>query len=117
MHELSLVEGIRELALRHARLARAPRLLSVRVVIPATSTYLEDAMAMLWDEVCAGTEAAGARLETVRVPASSRCLACSYAFTVAGDGCKCPNCGSEWVKPTAGQDCYVESIEVDGPGE
>jgi len=66
MHELSAVEGIRELVLLHARSVSALGVLSVRVVIADFSSYLEDAMAMYWGAACAATEAAGARIDFVR---------------------------------------------------
>ena len=52
MHELGVVEGIREIAVLHARSAGASRILSLRVAIAESSTYLEDALAMFWDDVC-----------------------------------------------------------------
>jgi len=116
VHELSVVEGIREIALRHARSAGASRILSVRVAIAGFSSYLEDALAMFWEEVCGGTEAAGARIEIVRTPVGLLCLECSKSVTAAGEDLRCPECGSEWVKPIAGQECYVESIEVESSG-
>ena len=60
MHELSVVEGIREIAWRHARSARASHIVSARVVVADSSSYLAHVLAMLWDEVCAATDAVGA---------------------------------------------------------
>ena len=116
MHELSVVEGIREIALRHARSAGASRILSVRVVIAEFSSYLEAALAIFWDEVCGGTEAAGARIEFVRILGELLCLDCSKSFAGGGKDLRCPECGSEWVKPISGQECYIESIEVETSG-
>ena len=99
MHELGVVEGIREIALCHARLAGASRVLSVRVAIAESSSYLEDALAMFWDETCGASEAAGARIEFVRVPGQWLCLACAKRFSGGREDCRCPECGSEWVKP------------------
>jgi hydrogenase nickel incorporation protein HypA/HybF len=113
MHELSVVEGIREIALRHASLAGASRVVSVRVVIADSSSYLEDALAMFWDAVCVATEASGSRIDFVRIPGELLCLECSKSFTGGGEDLRCPECGSEWVKPISGQECYVESIEVE----
>jgi len=115
VHELSVVEGIRDLALRNARSAGAARILSVRVVIAEFSSYLEGALAMFWDEVCGATEAAGARLDFVRIPGELLCLNCSKSFA-GGKDLRCPECGSEWVKPIIGQECYIESIEVETAG-
>jgi len=116
VHELSVVEGIREIALRHARSAGASRILSVRVVIAEFSSYLEDALAMFWDEICGATEAAGARIDFVRIPGEWLCLECSKNFTGGGKDLRCAECGGEWVKPMVGQECYVESIEVETAG-
>jgi hydrogenase nickel incorporation protein HypA/HybF len=116
VHELSMVEGIREIALRQARSAGASRIHSVRVVLADYSSYLEDALAMFWDEVCGATEAAGARIEFVRIPGELLCLDCSKSFTGGGKNLRCPDCGRDWVKPTSGNECYVESIEVEIEG-
>ena len=116
MHELSMVEGIREIARTHARSAGASRILSVRVVVADFSAYLEDALVMFWDEACCGTEAAGARIDVVRAPGEWLCLACSNRFAAARAECLCPGCGSEWVRPVVGDDCYVDSIEVETSG-
>lgn len=116
MHELSLVEGIREVALRHARSAGASRILSVRVALADYSSYLEDALAMFWDEACAASEAAGARIEFVRIPAELLCLECLKSFTAHEMNLQCPECGSHWVKPISGDECYVESIDVETKG-
>ena len=111
-----MVEGIRELALRHARSAGATRILSVTVVIVDFSSYLEDALAMFWDEVCVATEAAGARIDVVRVPGELLCLECCKSFTCGGKDLRCPECRSEWVKSVGGQECYIDSIEVEAIG-
>ena len=116
MHELSVVEGIRELVLLHARSAGASRVLSVRVVIADFSSYLEDAMAMYWEAGCAATEAAGARIDFVRVRVQAVCLDCAKSFTV-GQYLRCSACGSEWVKLTSEQECCVESIEVESAAD
>ena len=116
MHELAVVEGVREIARTYARSAGASRILSVRVVVADFSAYLEDALAMFWDAVCSGTEAAGARIDVVRTPGEWLCLACSTRFAGSRVGCSCPECGSEWVRPVAGDGCYVDSIEVETGG-
>ena len=113
MHELSLVEGIRDLALRHALIAGGSRILSVRVALGDSSSYLEDAMAMFWDVVCEATVAAGARFEVVRIPGEWLCVACFKSFAGGRPDCCCPHCGSEWVKPAADEGCYLDSIEVE----
>lgn len=73
MHELGVVEGIREIALSHARSAGASRILSVRVAIAKSSRYLEDALAMFWDEVC-GLRKPPARRSSLSMSLGSGCV-------------------------------------------
>ena len=95
---------------------RVLRILSVRVVVADFSAYIEDALAMFWDEACCGTEAAAARIDVVRAPGEWLCLACSNRFAPARAECVCTECGSEWVRPVVGDECYVDSIEVETGG-
>jgi len=113
MHELSLVESIKAITLRHARMQRASRVVSVRIVIGDLSSYVEEALVTFWDEVSRATEASGARLEFLRISGELMCLHCSKSFTAKRSDYRCPSCGSEWVKPLAGEECYVDSIEVE----
>ena len=113
MHELGIVEGIREIALGHARSSGASRILSVRVAIAESSRYLEDALTMFWDLTCGRSEAAGSRIEFVRIPAAWLCLACSETFVGGGEVFRCPGCHSRLVKRVDAAECYVESIEVE----
>ena len=48
-----------------------------------------------------------------RVPGRSVCLECSESFAIGRTDRRCPECGSEWLKPINDQECYVESIEVE----
>ena len=113
VHELGLVEGIRETVLTHARAAGVRRVVSVRVMIAEDSSYLEEAVAMFWDETCRDTELGGAQIDLVRMPGQRLCLACSARFAVTGADCRCPECGSHLVRPSDAVECYVESIEVE----
>lgn len=105
-----------KIALRQARAAGASRILSVRVVIAESSSYLEDALAMFWDEVSRATEAAVARIDCVRISWRLLCLECATSFTGRETDLPCPECGSYLVNPIAGQECSVESIEVETIG-
>lgn len=116
MHELGVVEGIRDTVLTHARAAGVRRVLSVRLALADHSRYLEDALAMFWHELCGDSEAAGARIEFIRVPGEWLCLACCKRFTGAQKDGRCPECGGDWLKPIAAEECYVESIEVETSG-
>jgi hydrogenase nickel insertion protein HypA len=113
MHELSLVESIKDLALHHTRERSGIRVLSIRILIGDLASYLEEALATYWTEISAGSEVAGARLEFVRTPGELLCLSCAKRFPANRLDCSCPVCGSEWVKATNGADCYVESIEIE----
>jgi hydrogenase nickel insertion protein HypA len=113
MHELSLVESVKAIVLRHSRAERASRIVSVRIAVGGLSGYIEEALGMFWEEVSRDTEAAGARLEFLHIPGQLLCLQCSKSFAAGSADDRCPDCVSVWVKSLAGDVCYVDSIEVE----
>ena len=116
MHELAVVEGIRLIVETNARAAGARRVLSVRVTVAEFSSYLEDAIAMFWDEVCRDTELEGSRMDVIRVPGEQLCLACCAVFAATRADCRCPTCGSGLVRSVDQVGCSIESIEVEIAG-
>ena len=116
MHELAVTQNVLEIALRHARQAGAGRITAIHLVVGRLSSIVDDSVAFYWDFVARGTPAEGARLEFRRLEARFTCRACGHVFSPQGDTWSCPACGSEQVRVTAGEEFYVEAIEVDSDG-
>lgn len=113
MHELAVTQNVLEIALRHARQAGGGRITRIHLVVGQLSSIVDDSVAFYWDFVARGTPAEGAGLAFRRLEARFTCQACGNAFPAQGERWSCPACGGEQVRVTAGEEFYVEAIEVD----
>ena len=113
MHELAVTESLLEIALRHAKQAEAGRITELTIVIGDLSSIVDDSVQFYWDIVAAGTPAQGARLEFKRIPAEMLCLDCAERFRPGADDFNCPKCQGVHIKIVAGNEFYLDSIEVE----
>jgi hydrogenase nickel incorporation protein HypA/HybF len=111
MHELTVTESILEIALRHGREAGAAAVTDLFLVIGELSTIVDDSVQFYWDIISAGTPAAGSRLHFRRVPARLGCRACGHSYSPRQD-LPCPACGGLEIEVLAGEEFYLEAIEV-----
>jgi hydrogenase nickel incorporation protein HypA/HybF len=114
MHELAVTESILEIALKHAQLAGARRVTGVYLVIGQLSSIVDDSVQFYWDIVSQNTPAERAQLHFRRVPTQLQCLACDRRYTPDGGDLVCPACHSTRVKVVAGDEFFVEAIDVEG---
>lgn len=112
MHELAVTEQIKEIALRHAEAAGAERITDLYLVIGDLSSIVDDSVQFYWDFVSEGTAAAGARLHFRRIPAEMVCQACEHHYSPS-DALLCPRCDSGRVRVAAGDEFYLEAIDVE----
>jgi hydrogenase nickel incorporation protein HypA/HybF len=113
MHELSVTQGLLEIALRHAEEAGAQRILQLDIVIGELSTFVSDSVQFYWDMISQDTIAEGSLLRFQRVPGQLRCLACEHTFSLAGSDYICSQCGETQVLVVGGDDFRLESIEIE----
>lgn len=113
MHELSVTESILEIALRHAQNAGAKKVVNLYLVIGQLSSIIDDSVQFYWDFVSKDTPAQGARLHFRRIPAEFRCLDCGEDYILVKGELGCPTCASANVKVLAGEEFYLEAIEVE----
>lgn len=111
MHELAVTQSILEIALQHAEQAGAGRITDLHLVIGQLSSMVDDSVQFYWDLISQGTPAEGARLHFRRVPVEMQCRACDHRYTPDGDF-MCPACGSDQVQVVAGEEFYLEAIDV-----
>lgn len=113
MHELAVTMNVLEIALRHAE--GAERVSAVHLVIGQLSSMIDDSVQFYWDIITQGTKAHGSRLVFKRIPAVLECAACRAQYPIASRlDFTCPACGGITVRVIAGEEFYVESIEVEG---
>jgi len=111
MHELMVTESLLEITLRHAREAEAVRVTDLYLVIGELSSVIDDSVQFYWDFVSEGTPAEGARLHFRRIPAEMTCQDCGETYDPKMN-LTCPACEGSNVGITAGQEFFLEAIEV-----
>lgn len=114
MHELSITEAILEVVLKHAGGARVT---AVHLTVGELSSFVDESIQLFWTELARGTAAEGAKLHFEKLPGTLRCLDCEREFPIASPDFRCPGCGSTRAVPHGGQDCFVQSIEIESPEE
>ena len=113
MHELSVTESILEITLRHAAPAKAKRITDLYLVIGQLSTIIDDSVQFYWDILAKDTVAEGARLHFKRIPAELLCQQCNHHYFPHTENLLCPICEGTNVRVLAGQEFFLESIEVE----
>jgi hydrogenase nickel incorporation protein HypA/HybF len=113
MHELPVTESLLEIALRHADNAGANRILCLNIVIGQLASIVDDSVQFYWDIIAEGTPASGAQLNFKRLPTELLCLVCDQRYSPGDGKLTCPACGSAQVKIVAGNEFFLESIEVE----
>jgi hydrogenase nickel incorporation protein HypA/HybF len=114
MHELSVTQSILNIALQHAQQANAKRIDTINIVMGELSTNVDDSVQFYWDLIAKGTMAEGAKLHFRRVPAQLECRTCKHKYHPQDGEFLCPSCGSAGARIIAGEEFYVESIDIDG---
>jgi hydrogenase nickel incorporation protein HypA/HybF len=113
MHELAVTESMLKIAVHHAAQANAVRVTALQLVIGQFSSIVDDSVQFYWDMISAGTICEGAQLHFERRPARLKCLDCDQTYTLNGELTDCPNCHSARIKVVAGEEFYLDSIEVE----
>lgn len=112
MHEMSLAEGVVELADAAARREGARRIRRIFVDIGRLAAVEVDALKFCFEAVAAGTLAEGATLEIAEVPGAGWCPDCAQSVALEVIYGECPHCGGFRVQPTAGTEMRVREIEI-----
>lgn len=114
MHEYGLCEDI-VASVRHR--AGGRRVGRVVVRIGVRHAALPAPMAQAFEEVTAGTEVSGARLDIVQVPLQIVCRACGASGDTGDPLALCPDCGGDRVDLSGGDELTLVRIEYTGtPG-
>jgi hydrogenase nickel incorporation protein HypA/HybF len=113
MHEMSLVEGVRELIEAAAQREGFARVRSVRVEIGQLSGVEREAFEFCFDLAMRDSLAEGARLDIVATPGRGLCLECGQecALSVIYDPCE--HCAAVPVSVIAGTAMRVIDLEVE----
>ena len=107
MHEFGLCEGVLDAVQKRAA---GRQVAGIRVRCGVRHAVDPASMAQAFEMVAAGTEADGAAVEVVTVPATVTCHGCGTASEVSDPIPVCPRCGSADVDVSGGDELTLESV-------
>lgn len=113
MHELAVTQSLLDLAVKHAKEANSQRITDLYLVIGELSSFVDDAVQFYWDFLVQGTLAEGSKLHIRRIVAELQCLNCESRFPFNMEAFACPECESTRLKVAAGEEFFLEAIEVE----
>ena len=107
MHEFGLCEGV--LAAVRQR-AGGRQVAGIRVRFGVRHAVDSESLAQAFSMVAEGTEAAGATVELVTVPATITCADCGFSGETTDLLATCPRCAGADVQISGGDEMILESI-------
>ena len=107
MHEYGLCEGVLETVRQRAG---GRQVAGIRVRFGVRHAVVEESLVQAFSFVAAGTEAAGAVVELVTVPATIDCRDCGLRAETTDVLALCPRCGGDDVTISGGDEMTLESI-------
>jgi hydrogenase nickel incorporation protein HypA/HybF len=110
MHELSIAEGVVEVALRHAR---GRPVAAVDLKVGHLRQVVPSALEFAFELVSEGTLLQGAELRMEEVPAAGCCRSCGMDTPLPELPLCCRRCGSGDVEIVQGEELLVEALELD----
>ncbi len=113
MHEVAVTQSILDISLRHAKEAGAKQITAINLVIGEFASIVDDSVRFYWELFTVGTIAHGSQLNFERIPGEMTCTSCKHSFHPASIDFSCPNCKSEFVQITKGDEFRVDSIDVE----
>jgi len=113
MHEMSLCEGIIEIAEEQASIQNYSSVKSIRLEIGGLSCAEPEAMRFAFDAVAKGTIADGARLDIDQIPGQGWCTACENEVEIGQRYDACPLCEHYPLEIRAGDAMRIKDMEVE----
>ena len=113
MHELSLMEAVREQALEQASRHGGGRIVAISLRIGSLAGVEPEALRFAFTVVMEGTIAEQSRLVIEAVPAVCFCGPCAQPFPAPGGDCECPRCGAISLELLQGRELELRSLEVE----
>lgn len=107
MHEYGLAEGVLDSVRQRAG---GRKVAGLRVRFGVRHAVDEESLAQAFGFVAEGTEAAGAEVKLITVPATLTCQDCGQTAETSDVLAVCPHCAGENVDITGGDEMTLESI-------
>jgi hydrogenase nickel incorporation protein HypA/HybF len=117
MHEASASEAIVKMVASEARTQLdsggcAMRVTRINLVVGEATGYMRESLEFYVAASAKGTIVEGATLDICYVKPLIRCPACGLEYERKRFSFDCPACGAQGVMTKAGNEFYIDSIEV-----
>ncbi len=113
MHEYALTKRIVEIINRAAEKNGAKRVNSVKLMIGENTGIMPDSVQVYFEIIAQGTPAQDAKLHLNIVQTEMRCKVCNNNFLKPRFSFTCPDCGELGSPTETGNECFVESVELE----
>jgi hydrogenase nickel incorporation protein HypA/HybF len=113
MHELALMEALRDLALAQAERHGGGPIRAIHLRVGSLAGVELDALELAFAVVMEGEGAAPVQLRIEVVAARCYCSRCLVDFLVKDGCCECPGCGQISRELLAGREMELASLELD----
>jgi hydrogenase nickel incorporation protein HypA/HybF len=111
--ELTAVRSILAKVLLRAGESRAQQIRTVHLALGEIAELDQGSIRNHWHELSRGTPAERAQLHVRLIEAEVQCMACFGKYHPLNGEIHCPYCGSYGVKVLAGEEFYLEAVELD----
>lgn len=112
MHELSIVNGIVEIAEKEASLNQAKSIDEIELTIGKLSTIEPVALDFAWKQGVKGTSLEHSRIKINWIDGEALCMDCDKQFIIAQVYDPCPSCGSHLLAIQKGKELAVSSLVI-----
>ena len=113
MHELAVTQSMLDIALEKAKAAHAARVTGINLVIGEMSGVVDQCVEFYFEFLSKDTIANKAILSFRKVPIQAHCRNCGELFIPKEFDWSCPRCQNSRAEIVAGNELYIESIEVE----
>lgn len=113
MHELPITQNMLDLVLEKAEEAGAREVKRINLVIGEMTGVVKECVQFYFNFLGKGTIAEEAELSFAMVPIKVRCRDCGKPFELKESDSTCPYCQGNNMEIVAGEELFVESIEVE----
>jgi len=114
MHEVSIAQGLLDLAIDNCKKQGYKEIESIKVKIGKASGVMPDSLMFAFEALKTGTMADKAILIIDEIPISGYCNSCCSDFTVndASYVTECPKCGQMSLRIDTGRELNIDEMEV-----
>jgi len=112
MHELSIVMGIVDIAVKETAAADATTVDEIEIDIGCLSTVEMNAFEFAWQQGVKQTILENAEKKINRIEGKATCLDCNTQFRIENMYDACPACGKHLIEVTEGKELRVKSLVV-----